>query len=347
MDGMKFPADKDMPPEILGIKDLQGIDLSHAKWDRDIEMLTHQLERLLSGQAHAVFSRAPLPPIVPHLCDRIDHQMDAVDFFQDQADMRTPVVIVRGHRWEEHYGFLDRLRYLRILDELLGVRALEVGVRSVTLEWSAARIAEGKYDRVLRTAINGGVVGLLTASDEALRAHMQALPQPLVLTLQITWDDVTRCGDGVFGGFLGAWRRLFGGKGAGGTVELQPAYPVVLWMNVSYDAPAQHRRIAEVLARLAPMPAGSSDAVESIDSSMSLGPGVGALRPLAPVGLGDVETWMMRDDVRPYVEGQQPSVRALLEDATRGSEGGRMPMGRFVLAVRGLLDQRGERGGRG
>jgi hypothetical protein len=231
------------------------------------------------------------------------------------------VIVLHGHKWEEHYGFVDRLRYRRVIDEVLHGR--ERGVVIAPLQWNADRAAKGEYGKALSAAVRRNVLKSMMASDQEVRAYLQAIRQPHCLVLQVTYADCVRCGDGLLPGLVAAWQTLLQGP-PDAPQAIEPQYPLVLWINVCYDDAPESLPLDTLLASVSSLAA--------------------VLPILEPVRLEHVTEWMALPEVTRYVDGQQTRIRAALEEESGALGGGRLHMSRFVTAVRSLLEADGGRG---
>jgi len=318
--GATPPAEDKLPEELRPLTQQNAISISHEKRKSDLKLLTSKLDGWLSGSAYSASTRNPIPPVLPYLCNRTAQEDDLVEVFTDeQSATKTPIVILHGHKWEEHIGFIERLRYQHILEDLLGVREQDVGVAVNTLQWNVDRAAEGKYEKVLFAAVKRNVLEVLTASDQEVQAHFQAIRQPHVLMLQITWSDYQRCGDHLLKGFILSWRNLFQIKRENAQpLQIDPPHAVVLWINVSYDDPAQTLPFDNILK-------------ETGQQTYN------TLSKLKPLSEGDIQAWVSVDDVKRHVAGFEGRVLSLIEDERRCIEKGKIRMRSFVEAVQEIL----------
>lgn len=319
--GATVPEADHLPDVLRPLTAINAVRLSHETWSRDLSELTHTFDRWLSGQAYMASTRNPIPPVVPHLCDRIAQEDGLFDLFEEKAShTKTPVIILHGHKWEEHYGFVDRLRYRRLLEELLGVRADDIGVVVHNLQWNVEAAAEGKFEKVLAAAVKRNVLESRTATIQEIQTFFQTIRQPQVLLLQVAWADVQRCGRGLFDGFMAAWQNLFQIETSPGAARpMEPPFAVVLWINVSYEDNVQSFDFEQVIGGSSPSWAG-------------------ALPVLAAIEEGHIQRWIGMDEVKRHVAGMESRILSLIEDDGRCFQKGKLHMRCFVEGVKEMLE---------
>jgi hypothetical protein len=319
--GASFPEADDLPDVLRPLASINVTRLSHESWSRDLTQLTHTIDRWLSGQAYMASSRNPFPPVLPHLCNRIAQEDTLFELFGDRlSDTKTPVIILHGHKWEEHYGFVDRLRYRRLLEELFGVRAEDIGVVVHNLQWNVDSAAEGKFDQVLITAIKRNVLESRMASTQEVQSFFQSIRQPQVLLLQVAGVDIQRCGLGLFEGFIAAWQNLFQtAKNEEPARRIEPPYPVALWINASYDDEAQPIDFEQLLSNSARLATGSLPVLSAVEE-------------------GHIQRWIGMEEVKRHIAGMEHLVLSLIEDDGRCFKKGKLHMRCFVEGVKEILE---------
>jgi hypothetical protein len=229
------------------------------------------------------------------------------------------VIILHGHRWEEHLGFIDRLRHRRLMADLLGLRGRDVGISVTALQWNVESAAAGRYEKVLRAAVKRDLLGSPAARDPEMAVYFRTIPQPQVLLIQITWSDYRKCGEGLLDGFITAWRKLFEeADGQGGLRQIEPPFPVILWINISYEDMTQEVPFEKLLD-------------ESAREFVSV------LPRLPPVAEGDIQAWVGMEEVRKFVHGREGRLLALIEDPALCCGAARIHMRRFVEKTREIL----------
>ena len=215
---------------------------------------------------------------------------------------------------------MDRLRYRRLLEELLGVRADDIGVVVHNLQWNVEAAAEGKFEKVLAAAVKRNVLESRTATIQEIQTFFQTIRQPQVLLLQVAWADVQRCGRGLFDGFMAAWQNLFQIETSPGAARpMEPPFAVVLWINVSYEDNVQSFDFEQVIGGSSPSWAG-------------------ALPVLAAIEEGHIQRWIGMDEVKRHVAGMESRILSLIEDDGRCFQKGKLHMRCFVEGVKEMLE---------
>jgi hypothetical protein len=314
------PTEEDLPEEIRTLAQQNAFSFSHIKRKTDLKLLISKLDNWLRETAYSASVRNPIPYVVPHLCNRVAQEDDLVQIFtKEQGHIKNPVVILHGHKWEEHIGFLERLQYRHVLEELLGVNERDIGVTVNNLQWNVDQAADREYERVLSTAIKRNVLESLTASDNDIHNFFQHIRQPHVLMLQVTWSDYQRCGDSLFEGLVQAWRDVFQVKKKDAAPKpIDPPYTILLWINVSYDESSQALPFDIIL----------KDIKEQKCNTLPI---------LNPLQEGDLQTWIALKDVKRYVAGCEGRVLSIIEDKDRCIEKGKIHMRCFIEAIQEIL----------
>ncbi len=315
----QLPPEEGIPAKLRGLLLSEALPFSNKKRDSDLELLKKKLDVWLTGGAYPTAARRPLPPVMPQLCNRVPQVDRLVELFSEDLATRTPVIILHGHRWEEHLGFIDRLTHRRLMADLLGLRGQDVGISVTALQWNVENAAAGRYDKVLRAAVKRGVLGSPAARDPEMAVYFRTLPQPQVLLIQITWSDYRTCGEGLLRGLAAAWHTLFEeADGQGGLRRLEPAFPAILWINVSYEDMTQEVPFETLID-------------ESARRFVSV------LPRLPPVAEGDIQAWVGMEEVRKFVHGREGRLLALIEDPAICCGAARIHMRRFVEKTREIL----------
>lgn len=318
--GVKFPSDSVLPEALQPLLQHQAIDLRYEKHDSDLSPLVNSLNGWLGGSAYSASVRKPMPQAVPYLCDRTAQEDNLVDVFtEEQGNSKTPVIILHGHKWEEHYGFIQRLRSQRILEDVLGVRDDESGIDVQPLRWNMENLKGANYQKALFTAIKRDLLQKRMLSDQDVQNYFRNIRRPLVLILEFTGSDIKRGGDSLFNGFFSAWRGLFQENEENAETRIiEPPFAVLLWLNISYDDPAQTLPFDTILK--------TSD-----QQSFTVLP---ILNPLRDRHL---RTWIAMDAVNRHVAGREGRVLSLIEDEKICYEKGKIHMRCFVEAIQEIL----------
>jgi hypothetical protein len=248
---------------------------------------------------------APPPPELPYLCDRRDQEDRLVELVQASAGPAPLACVVHGHKWEAHDGFLDRLRFLGALEDILGAREEGIAVHPVQL--SRDRMRDGRFLDALRSALKAAVLRRRTASDDDLRSFFSRLQQPTIVVVQLVESEFSDLGERPVPQLIAAWRSLFETPPQGGAAV---AAPVLLWVNVAYD---------DVEAELPP-----DDLVVPLPK-------------LPPVESVHVREWLALDDVRRVVGSKRRELEDLTEQPRYCYAPGRVHMRTFADAVREIL----------
>jgi hypothetical protein len=320
LDREKLPLEDAVPEKLRSLLLSEAMPFSNKKRDSDLELLKKKLDLWLVGGAYQAVDRRPLPSVVPQLCNRVAQEEKLIELFSDNRPItKTPVIILHGHRWEEHLGFIDRLCHRHLLVEVLGLHGQDVGISVTTLQWNVERAAEGQYEKVLRTAIKRNVLQFPTAKDQEMQVYFRTIPQPQVLLLQVTWSDYRKCGEHLIEGFITAWPKLFEETDEkGGMGRFEPPFPVVLWINISYEDMTQEVSFERLLDERVPR-------------------WVSVLPKLSPVMEGDIQTWVGLDEVRRFVHGNEGRMLSLIENPELCCDKGKMHMRCFVEKAREIL----------
>jgi hypothetical protein len=304
-------AEGDLPGSLSLLTKLQGCKLSHDKWTTDCQELLGKTESWLSGRLIQSSMRQPLPSALPFLCNRIEQEEGLIEVIRHASESDNIFAfILHGHKWEAHNGFIDRLRYLGLLEKIL--RCKDAGVSIRPLEWNRESVKAGQYEEALKNAIKRNVIVNPYATDQELREYFKTLLQPVIFVMQVTWSDYKCCGANLFKGIVRAWKEIFiplGGQGNAGASSLP--HPLVLWMNVSYDE-SQQELANELLA--------------------------GSVLPrLGPLSESHIAEWMEKRDVKPYIAGREPQVLALTDDGNACCEKGKLHMMKFAECLQKIM----------
>lgn len=296
---------------------LQSVALALDTFDDRIEELIDVVDGYLREPDQRPRPQRISPPLLPQLCDRVPQEDSLIELFTSGAvSSKTPVIFVYGHKWEDHLGFLERVKYKRLLADVFG------GVSDIAIEplqWDIERAAAGEYGRALLAAVRRNVVKSTTATTETVLAYFEGVRQPHCLVLSLTADDCQRCGEKLMPNLLAAWSALFSGERGGRPVVVDPPHPVVLWVNWSYSDPGTVPDMTAMLAGAAGQAA--------------------ALPALKPLRESDVSAWLQLGEVEPFVAGKSDAILNLLDDPETYVEKGSIHMRRFADAVVGLLAQ--------
>jgi hypothetical protein len=320
LDREKLPLEDAVPEKLRSLLLSEAMPFSNKKRDSDLELLKKKLDMWLAGGAYQASARRTLPPVVPQLCNRVVQEEKLIELFTDNREItKTPVIILHGHRWEEHLGFIDRLRHRHLMVEVLGLHGQDVGMSVTALQWNVDRAAEGQYDKVLRAAVKRHVLQSPVARDEEVSIYFRTIPQPQVLLIQVTWSDYRKCGERLIEGLIAAWRKLFEETDdRGSMVRLEPPFPVILWINISYEDMVQEISFEKLLD-------------ERVQKFVSV------LPKLPPVMEGDIQAWVGMEEVRRFVHGHEGHVLALIEKPDLCCGEGKMHMRCFVEKAREIL----------
>ncbi|MBT8332160.1 MAG: toll/interleukin-1 receptor domain-containing protein [Deltaproteobacteria bacterium] len=318
--GVELPSKSVLPEALQLLVEHQAIDMRYEQHDSDLSPLVNSLNGWLGGSAYSASVREPMPQAVAYLCDRTAQEDNLIDVFtEEHGHGKTPVIILHGHKWEEHYGFIQRLRSQRILEDVLGVRDDDIGIDVQPLRWNMETLKGASYQKALFTAIKRDLLQKRMLSDQEVRNYFRNIRRPLVLTLEFTGSDIKRGGENLFKGFLSAWQGLFQEKNENAeTRVIEPPFVVLLWLNISYDDPAQSLPFEKIL-------------------TTSAQPRFSVLPILNPLRDRHLRTWLAMDAVNPYVTGRERRVLSLIEDENVCHEKGKMHMGCFVDAVQEIL----------
>jgi hypothetical protein len=297
-----MPAANLLPEVLLPLRGLKAFQVRYDLWDQDVAAVIKRVYELLAKPARPASSQAGMPADLPYLCDRAEQERDLAALAVDAQATKSLVCVLHGQRWEAHIGFLSRLRQRRALEDVFGAGRVGVDVRQ--LQWYPSDVQAGRHGEVLRTAIKTEIMGQRRVTDEDLYAFLRSPVRPLVMMLQITADDLEECGGGLLAAFEKAWHQLMAALGAA------PTQFLVLWLNVTYDtAPA----------------------------NLTEGLTVAPLKQLNPVRDGDIQTWMYLPQVRQFTERHESALNNLVADQSLWTIPRRIPMQRFVDAVRALI----------
>jgi hypothetical protein len=324
--GAKLPEAAKLPEELRPLADIQSFNLSHENWSNSLRPLLESLDRWMSCQAYAVSARNPLPPVIPHLCNRIEQEDSLCAFFTNCREIsKTPVIILHGHKWEEHYGFIDRLLYRRFLEDILCVSSEDTGFLRLPLDWNVELAVRREYDKVLLYAIRRKM-GSKMASREEIQNYFRGIRQPHLFLFQIVWAEFQRCGEYLLEGLIQSWQNLFQ---IDKEHRMDPAYTVVLWINMSYDKVNQVIALERLL----------SEKTSLISHVLPV---------MSAIEEGHIKRWIEFNEVKYHVAGKQPSILSLVEDkclcpkedkCLYFNKKGKLHMRCFVEGVKDILAQ--------
>jgi hypothetical protein len=309
----KFPAAQDLPPTLASLgAEINDLVLTNENWSIACEDLVKRAERWLRGTMPSTATRRGASAYLACLCDRVSQEQSLVDLVTGAAGRPAMACIVHGHLLESHESFLERVRYERLLEDKGMLDARDAGIASCTLQWNRDKAKAGLHGEVLRRALKAAALQRAAASDAELMDYLNALPQPLLALMQVTWSDCEYCGPELLGRFVDAWTELFASPSAAGARI--GAKAALLWINLSYDSDDQR------LAQDGPL-------------------GANLLPRLAPVGESEIYEWAALDDVKRAQCDFLAALNALARDPASYVEPGKLRMQRFVDEVRRIATQ--------
>jgi hypothetical protein len=315
LDGVSPKTLEALDDPLRRLTSLEQLSLTLDTFDDRIGQLVDDVDGWLREPARP--PQRVAPPLLPQLCDRVPPEDRLIEQFTGEGlRSKMPVVLVHGHKWEDHLGFLDRLKYRRVLADVLGGAA---GVTIEPLQWDVDRAAAGEHEKALIAAVRRNVLKSTIATRESIAAYFESVRQPHCLVLALTAEECARCGPELIPKLLAAWEGLFQVQREGLPVAVEPPHPVVLWINLSYGD------------------LGSAPDVEAL--LKDAGNRAVALPTLGPIRESDVSAWLKLDEVEPFVGRKGSAILGLLDDPALHIEKGRMHMRRFADAVNGLLAQ--------
>jgi TIR domain len=251
--GASLPDKDTLPEELRPLMAANAFQLTHHNWKSDLTELRNRIENWLRGSPGLNPARQEIPPHLPYLCDRIEQEEHLIEHWPRMPDgsyRLNPVIVLHGHRLEEHDSFPDRLKWRAAFAAISKTLGRDVGFRDCLLNWNRNKAKEHKYDKALRSALKRALEDSLEysdATDQVLRKYLETLEQPLLVTLQITWTDYKECGKEIIGGFARTWKSLFTIESAAtSTKEISPAKPAIFCINIAYDKIKQKINLAEV-----------------------------------------------------------------------------------------------------
>ena len=274
-----MPSEAEIPQELWPLRDSVAARVRVNSLEMDLKALVQAIERVLGKRSSQAVSAEPMPADLPYLCDRVTQEDDLTQLVSAQRAGRSLVCVVHGHKWEDHEGFVNRLRQLRVLEDLFD--AGKDGIDVYSLQWNKDLAKAGEHARALRTAMKSRVMKERGASDEQLSAYLRNAGRPAVMQLPITDSLLAECGATLLSDFQQAWNRIIAEMGAA------PKHFLALWMNLTYEEPSGE------------LPSGFD------------GP---SLTKLGPVGGDDIYAWMNLDEVKRYIVRQETALSSLADD---------------------------------
>ena len=298
-----------LPEDIRTLGRRNGRPLDPDDWDVETDDLVERLTRdWLAVKRSAVRAAAPVPPELPYLCDRVDQETHLVDIVRDQP-LGSPIAcVVHGHKWEEHEGFLSRLHYGNVLEDIFDAR--ETGVAVYPVQLSRERLRNGRFADALRSALKGAVLQQRTATDADLRLFFTKLLRPLVAVVQLTASEFSEMPENPVHGLIDGWREML--APANGAAAALP-HPALLWVNVAYDDVKTELSAKELVLPLPKLP---------------------------PVESVHIREWLALDVVKPWVGVKRRQLEDLADQPQHCYEPGKIHMRTFVDVVREILDAR-------
>ncbi len=313
----KLPGAERLPEELRPLLRLQHEELTRKQKDGDVKRLAKRLHACLGTSATP--QAEPIPEMLPYLCDR-DVQEGALNDYLNAIlrQERTPICVVHGHGDESHNDFLRRVKPA-ILENCLG--ATRSGLAEHKLVWPTPYTKLKDCAPLLRQRIKQHVLGS-TASDEQLTQYLKSPGQPQVLVLEAADDDLPQGGRLFVENLASAWQDLFrlpspDGKNA----VIVPSHPFLLWVNL--------RHYAEESSLVPP---GTSGRV--------MVGGAAVLPALAPIGRPDIDVWLDRPEVRPFVREKRLQLQELVKSSRYRLRDSRLRMSHFAHHVQELLGDR-------
>lgn len=315
MGGAQPPRDDALPPSLRALFfRRQFLQIREDGWPADMAFLVGRLHAWLATPASTAARREPVADRVGplcQLCDRVSQERGIGRVLRPES--RHPAMILFGHKAEDHCGFLDSLAHRKALHRVLGMTGGGTGVSIHPLRWDGRDVAGGRFRDALTGAIAADVIGDIGATEAEVREHFRQARQPSVLFLYVDWNAFRLVGPGLFKGFVDAWSALLTDDGVDlAATPAGGAYPVMLWLLVSY---AEEAQAAEMRA-----------AIQSLEGVLP------ELDPLAPT---DVKTWTQMPEVKPLVREVCERIEALAE--TPGTPDNKLHMSIFVDGVKRLF----------
>jgi hypothetical protein len=307
----KWPSEALLPQELHELRKLELFPVTNKGWHTECALLIERLTGWLKKRPAA--SRAPLPDLLPFLCDRTNQEdglMDAV--LVAKAKHRKLMCVVQGHKLEGHNGFVIRVQESPGFQRLLGAETTGIAVER--LDWNSTYAQAGEFDALLRKNLLRRVLRDPLATDDQLRQYLRSPGRPQLLVLHLAAEDYRAGGKALLDGLAGAWNRLFRVSGKDGADEvIVPTHALLLWVNLCFDG----------------------DEV-ALDTLKLPEPGV-VLELFQPVSGGDIIEWMSKNEIRPHLLGRESEFRDL-DKHPRCIENGRLHMDHFADAVHDILN---------
>jgi hypothetical protein len=238
----------------------------------------------------------------------VDQEICLVDIVRDHPLGAPIACVVHGHKWEAHDGFLERLKYGNVLEDIFDARDTGIGVHPVQL--SRERLRDGRFADALLSALKGPLLGRRTATDADLRAFLSKLSKPLVAVVQLMASEFSEMAENPVQGLIDGWREML--IPTDGAATALP-HPALLWVNVAYDDVKTELSSKELVLPLPKLP---------------------------PVESVHIREWLALDDVKPWVGVKRRQLEDLTEQPQLCYEPGKIHMRNFVDAVREILDAR-------
>jgi hypothetical protein len=248
VDGATRPDTAQLPPELRFLNDLQVCTLLPDNWEVGVRDLSVKFRGWLAGRASSVPSTRPFPRVLPYLCDRVDQEEELGELISEAHGRKPLSILLHGPRVEAHFGFIDRLIHMHILDDLMSAQMTGVAVHQ--LDWRFDQAQLGQFSTILRRAIKRRAMLSPNAGEGELRQYLRVRRQPTILVMEVSMEEREACSGDLLRSFSEAWLDLFKNP------DLSPETPIGLWVNFSYptdDAPPGVVEMPGALPRLQPI----------------------------------------------------------------------------------------------
>ncbi len=275
-----------------------------------------QSRRVIAGsKAGALLS--PDRPLLPYLCDRSEQEKalaDALRSHQRERDGRPLVCVVHGDEFEDHAGYLARMRY-QSLRKFFNLEARRMGVKEYPLSPVRRALSVESFWHCLGQAFP--IPSSVGQSE--IWQYIVGHEEPMMLVLELLTEDFAEPGESLLHSvidFCSAW------------FDLPPGRAVIFCVSLKYQRfkragffdfisnTKRLRRLNQTLRGL----------IESGELGAGPNVSVAALPELEAIPRSDVDAWRRSEPVRGICHLPDTKVRAWFADKTLCNEKGRIPM---------------------
>jgi hypothetical protein len=293
------------------------------------------IEGLRGGSPHADIRQVSpqdagdyVAPHLARLCDRSEQDREvstALRRHLSATPQRPCICIVHGDEFEDHGGFLDRMKE-NIIPQVLNLNASQVAVKECLLPWPENVTAGRDFNRALLAHMGWSLRGNSAATRAEVVERIAAQEQPLLFNSDLVTEDLEEGGPGLLASFIKFWDE-WDDLPVGRTliscvlIKRRRGEGLGFW---------RRRRLRRANNRLRKY-------VPGLDLSEYTGVSAIVVPELRSIRRSDVEAWIRDERVRRFFTFQEKDVRSLYSETTLLGADGRIPMEFLIDRLQSMM----------